>query len=127
MSSKSRASTSRPTKRRRIEFGAAREDDIPTPQAQASAPSATALSTRALPIVQITNLATLCVRVFADNLRNLSADERIWESVRSYLKALPDSLASRVFNALKSTCPTILSNGFILAVSSSHENTHGAG
>lgn len=111
-----RTSTTRPSsKRRRVDAQASKDDDIPTPQAQASAPSASAHSTRSLPPAHAPSLTTLCIRVFAENLKKLSRDEAVWEGVRSYLKALPDSLVQRVFSALKSTCPTLLSHALIVA------------
>ncbi|KZT74684.1 hypothetical protein DAEQUDRAFT_659131, partial [Daedalea quercina L-15889] len=76
--------------------------------AQANAPTATALSTRIIP-QSIPFLTTLCIRVFAKSFRKLSEDYLVWENVRSWLKALPDPLAQKVFSALKSTCPEFLS------------------
>ncbi|RPD82610.1 RNI-like protein [Lentinus tigrinus ALCF2SS1-7] len=107
-----------PTKRRRTEIGGHKpDDDIPTPQAQANAPSASALSTRTLPPKHPPTLATTCVRVFADNFRVLSGseEESTREDVRWWLKQLPDSLSQRVFAGLRHTCPTWLNHGLIVA------------
>ncbi|KAI0735233.1 hypothetical protein C8Q76DRAFT_276228 [Earliella scabrosa] len=106
-----------PTKRRRTDrkFGGHQpDDDIPTPQAQTNAPSASALSVRSLTPEHLPSLSTICVRVFADNLRKLSADEATWEDVRWSLKRLPDALAQKVFTALRHTCPTVLNHGLIV-------------
>lgn len=109
----------RPAKRRRTVAGGigqpTEDDRVSAAQAQASAPSATALSTRHV-LLSIPSLASLCIRVFADNLKKLSENPPVWENVRSWLKALPDPLAQRVFAALKTTCPQLLSDGLILTV-----------
>ncbi|KAH9946678.1 RNI-like protein [Amylocystis lapponica] len=91
------------------------DEDLPTPQSQAQAPSATALSTRVLPLAHIPLLSTICIRVFAENLQNLSANPTNWENVRLWLKALPDTLITKVFGALRFICPTVLNHGFIVA------------
>ncbi|KAI0724492.1 hypothetical protein C8T65DRAFT_798165 [Cerioporus squamosus] len=105
-----------PTKRRRTEIGSHKpDDDIPIPQAQANAPSASALSTRTLPPEHLPTLSTVCVRVFAENLQRLNRDERTWEDVRWWLKQLPDSLSQKVFAGLRRTCPNLLQHGFIVA------------
>lgn len=106
-----------PAKRRKIELGQANsDDDIPTPQAQANAPSAAALSERTLPPDHVPSLGAICLRVFAEHFQRFSTKEVIWENVRLWLKELPDSLAQKVFAALKNTCPTILSHGLIVSV-----------
>ncbi|GBE78266.1 hypothetical protein SCP_0111490 [Sparassis crispa] len=105
-----------PTKRRRTNpHPAAEEEDLLTPQAQANAPSASALSTRVLPPTHVLPLTTLCIRVFADNLRGLAQNPTAWEASRPYLKLLPDALVSRVFAALKATSSALLSHAFIVA------------
>ncbi|RDX55923.1 RNI-like protein [Lentinus brumalis] len=105
-----------PTKRRRTEIGSHKpDDDIPTPQAQANAPSASALSTRTIPAENLPTLSMICVRVFAENLQRLHGDERTWEDVRWRLKQLPDSLSQKVFAGLRHTCPSLLQHGFIVA------------
>lgn len=107
-----------PTKRRRTDgIGSHKpEDDIPTPHAQANAPSASALSTRTLPPEHLPTLATLCVRVFAENLQRLYKDERVQEDVQWRLKELPDALSQKVFSGLKHICPTLLSHFLIVTV-----------
>ncbi|KAL7285263.1 hypothetical protein ACG7TL_000357 [Trametes sanguinea] len=105
-----------PTKRRRTDFGHPQpDDDIPTPQAQANAPSAAALSERAVPLENIPSLTTVCARVFAENLQSLWPKEALMENVRWWLKHLPDALAQKVFATLRHTCPTLLQHGFIVA------------
>ncbi|KZT06901.1 uncharacterized protein LAESUDRAFT_652672 [Laetiporus sulphureus 93-53] len=106
--------SARPTKRRKNGTQPT-EEDLPTPLAQASAPTATALSIRSLPSPGVPSLANLCIRVFAGNLAKLHSNATVWEDVRAWLKALPDYLVARVFAGLKATCPTILSNGLIVA------------
>lgn len=106
-----------PTKRRRTEIGSHKpDDDIPTAQAQANAPSASALSTRTVPSEHLSTLSTVCVRVFAESLQRLSRNESTWEDVRWRLKQLPDSLSQKVFAGLRHTCPNLLNHGFITAV-----------
>lgn len=109
----------RPAKRRRTVAGGigqpTEDDRVSAAQAQASAPTATALSTRHV-LLSIPSLTSLCIRVFADNLKRLSENPPVWEDVRSSLKALPDPLAQRVFAALKSTCPQLLSDELIITV-----------
>ncbi|KAI0732332.1 RNI-like protein [Fomitopsis betulina] len=106
----------RPAKRRRVAGGTigqpTEDDELSAAQAQANAPTATALSTRHV-LLSIPSLTSLCIRVFADNLRKLSQKPPLWDNVRSWLKALPDPLAQRVFAALKSTCPQLLSDDLI--------------
>ncbi|KAH9835617.1 RNI-like protein [Rhodofomes roseus] len=104
----------RPTKRRRA-IGEPTEDDrVSAAQAQASAPTATALSTRSLLPQSIPSLTVLCIRVFADSLKRISEDPPVWENARSLLKVLPDPLAQRVFSALKLTCPQLLNDELIV-------------
>ncbi|KAI0801330.1 hypothetical protein C8Q74DRAFT_1364950 [Fomes fomentarius] len=104
-----------PAKRRRTDIGSHQpDDDIPTPQAQANAPSASALSTRTLQPEHIPTLSTVCVRVLAENLQKLSSNESTWEDAR-WLKQLPDALSQKVFTGLRSICPTILRHGLIVA------------
>lgn len=108
----------RPAKRRRVAGGIGQpteDDEVSAAQAQASAPTATALSTRHM-LLSIPSLTSLCIRVFADNLKKLSENPPLWGDVRSWLKALPDPLAQRVFTALKSTCPQLLDDELITTV-----------
>ncbi|KAI0757062.1 hypothetical protein C8Q80DRAFT_1265045 [Daedaleopsis nitida] len=119
MSSRKRAAPTGappPAKRRRTTFGGHKsDDDIPTPQAQANAPSASALSTRTVPAEHLPTLSTICVRVLAKNLQKLSRDESTWEDVRWWLKQLPDALSQKVFAGLRHGCPTLLQHGLIVA------------
>ncbi|KAI0778118.1 RNI-like protein [Trametes elegans] len=105
--------TQPPAKRRKTD---SRPDDhIPTPQSQVNAPSAAALSERALPPAHVPSLSTICIRVFAERIRELSGKPAVWENVRLWLKELPDALIQRVFATLRHTCPTLLQHGFIVA------------
>ncbi|KAH9937628.1 uncharacterized protein B0H18DRAFT_203465 [Fomitopsis serialis] len=113
MSTSKRGSPSRPTKRRRIGIGQPTEEDRISPaQVQASAPTATALSTRTI-LLSVPSLTAVCIRVFADNLRILSENHPVWENVRSLLQVLPDPLAQRLFSTLKTTCPQFISDELI--------------
>ncbi|KZT21647.1 RNI-like protein [Neolentinus lepideus HHB14362 ss-1] len=111
------SSSSRPAKRRRTgglpAFGAATEDDIqPT---QTDVPSSSVLSTRILPPDYIPLLITLCARVFVANIRMLAKDEDTWAATREWLKVVPDPMIPKIFSMLRTSCPTVLSHGFILA------------
>lgn len=92
------------------------DDDIPTPLSQATAPTASALSTRSVPGDHVPSLGTLCAKVFADNLQRLSGNQSTWEDVRWRLKQLPDNLVPKLFYMLRQTCPTLLQHGFLVAV-----------
>lgn len=106
-----------PAKRRKREIGQANsDDDIPTAQAQANAPSAAALSQRVLPLDHIPSLGAICLKVFADNFQRFSTKEVMWENVRLWLKELPDALVQKIFTTLRHTCPTILNHGLIVSV-----------
>lgn len=106
-----------PAKRRKREIGQANsDDDIPTAQAQANAPSAAALSQRILPLDHIPSLGAICLKVFAENFQRFSTKEAMWENVRLWLKELPDALVQKIFTTLRHTCPTILNHGLIVSV-----------
>jgi hypothetical protein len=115
--------TTRPAKKRRLgtslAFGAPSESDLPS--AQQNNPSSFALSTRTFPTASIPALTTLCARVFVSNVRNLAEDPagHVWRRTRRWLKALPDPLVPKVFAMLKASCPMVLSDAFISAVSCS--------
>lgn len=118
--SRSRRSTGQPPAKRRrtMEIGEpGTDDDIPTPQAQANAPSASALSVRVLPPEHLPTLATLCIRAFVHNLKQLSRDQNTWEDMQLWLKELPAMLTERVTTGLRNVNPTLLSHGFITTVS----------
>lgn len=120
MSRKTTSGRAGPNKRRRAgssaEFGAPSEADLPSAQNLNNTPSPSALSTRALPVTSVPALSTLCARVFVANLAILSRSERTWELIRQWLKVLPDSLVPKIFAMLRTSCPTILSEPFIVAV-----------
>ncbi|KAH7915367.1 RNI-like protein [Hygrophoropsis aurantiaca] len=98
-------------------FGAATDDDlINLVSSQRNAPSASVLSHRTLPITDsMPSLTVLCARVFVSNIRILARNRDDWEHTRSWLKLLPDSIITRVFAMLRSSCPTILGHAFITA------------
>jgi hypothetical protein len=103
-------------KRQRVlpAFGEASEAD--SPSAQNNIPSSSALSTRSLPSTTVPALTTLCARIFVANLIDLSKDEHTWKHTRRRLKALPDVLVPKIFAMLRTSCPTVLHNTFIIAV-----------
>ena len=105
------------SKKRKLVIGAKTvDDDLLTPQTQSSAPSSSAWSTRVLPLDRIPSLSTLCLRVFSDNLQKLAQNHDTFGTTRAWLKALPDSTIPRLFATLRTSCPDILSNAFIVAV-----------
>lgn len=112
----SRKKTSKPPKRRRTEIGQPTEDDSPSAhvQSHSSLPSATAWSTRR---VHIQSLTQLCIQVFARTFTRLH-EEGNWESLKAWLVILPVAQIARLFAALRSTCPTRLSNTEITVCSS---------
>ncbi|KAK7694576.1 hypothetical protein QCA50_001762 [Cerrena zonata] len=114
---KAKQKSETPAKRRKITIGAKTTDDdrLLTPQTQSNTPSSSAWSTRVIPARHIPPLATLCMRVFAENLHVLAQNHQSFDSIRAWLKALPDSVVPRLFASLRSTCPTILSHAFIVA------------
>jgi hypothetical protein len=118
MSRKATSSRGGPHKRKRTgtstEFGAPSEADLPF--AQNNIPSPAASSTRTLPITSVPTLSTLCAQIFVANLAKLSRSESTWEPTRQWLKVLPDSLVPKIFAMLRASCPTILSEPFIVAV-----------
>jgi hypothetical protein len=118
MSRKTTSAHDGPRKKRRagtfIEFAAPSEADLPF--AQNNIPSPAAASTRTLPVTSVPALSTLCARVFVANLAKLSQRESTWKPTRECLKILPDSLVPKIFAMLRASCPTILSEPFIVAV-----------
>lgn len=115
-SSKSRRHRPPAAKRRRIGGPTSEDDEIPTPQSQTNAPSASALSTRTLPSDHIASLTTLCIQVFANDLLNVPKDQSVMDSINQWMKIIPDTLIPRVFAALRQTCPMNLTHAFIVAV-----------
>ena len=92
------------------------DQELPTANTLANAPSSVAWSTRRLPSPHIVSLTSLCIRVFALNFRSLAADGPSRESVKEWLTRVPDILVPRILSALRETCPTFLSQDFISAV-----------
>ena len=97
-------------------FGAPTADDASLLQ-PSHFPSPTALSTRILPQQgAVPSLASLAARCFITHIQVLSENERLWNCSKRYLKCLPDSLVPKLFSMLRSSCPTVLSHGFIILV-----------
>jgi len=114
MSSSSHKKPARqPVKRRKVEFGQHTEDDDRTAaQTQSNLPSASGWSMRKIPTGHVQPLAVICAQVFARYFRNRLAtrEDGHWDAVKAWLAILPDTQVPRVFAALRSTCPTVLSN-----------------
>jgi hypothetical protein len=113
-SSSMSSAKSRPAKRQRT-FGAPTEDDNPNAESGYRVPT-DAISTRDVSPGGVPTLATLCARVFVKHMKHLSSDESVWEAIREWLKIIPDAMVPKLFAMLRSSCPTILSHGFIIAV-----------
>ncbi|KAF7437001.1 hypothetical protein PC9H_003835 [Pleurotus ostreatus] len=95
-----------------LALGAPTEDDLPS--ARAFAPSSSAYSERKLHVdASVPTLVSLCIRVFAGNIRTLAREHDAWEETRQYLKILPDAILTRIFTLLKATAPTVLNAAFI--------------
>ncbi|KAJ7042523.1 RNI-like protein [Mycena alexandri] len=95
------------------EFGAATEDD--SPSAGTRDPSSSALSTRSPRYTTVPTLTTLCSRVFAANFVKLRNNERVWQEVSVYLKAMPEPLLPRLLAELVRVCSTYLKHEFLVA------------
>jgi hypothetical protein len=96
-------------------FGEVSEAD--SPSVQNNIPSSSALSIRGVPSTIVPALTTLCARQFVANLVNLSKHEHTWQHTRQQLRRLPDTLVPKIFAMLRASCPTLLNNAFIIAVS----------
>ncbi|KAF4605393.1 hypothetical protein EYR40_004177 [Pleurotus pulmonarius] len=95
-----------------LALGAPTEDDLPS--ARAFAPSSSAYSERTLQNdASVPTLVSLCIRVFAENIRQLARNQDTWEETRQHLKILPDAILTRIFTLLKATAPTVLNPAFI--------------
>lgn len=117
--SKAKSKSEPATKRRKLVTGAKTADDdrlLTGPQTWSRAPSSSAWSTRVLPSEHVSPLTTLCLGVFAKNLGRLAKKDETFDAIRAWLKLLPDTVVPRLFAMLRSTCPTILSHAFIVAV-----------
>ncbi|KAI0094679.1 hypothetical protein BDY19DRAFT_913980 [Irpex rosettiformis] len=104
-------------KRQKIELpkDSLQDEDLPTANSLANAPSSVAWSTRQLPSPHIMSLTSLCIRVFVTHFKVLSADGPSRESVKAWLIRIPETLVPRILSGLRETCPTFLSNEFISA------------
>lgn len=109
-------SSSRPAKRQRvIELGLPNEQDAKKPPREDLISSSSA-STRSLKPPSVPSLSYLAARAFARRFPVLYGTEEGVERTKPLLQALPDSVASRVFDALRISCPGVLSHGVISSV-----------
>jgi hypothetical protein len=95
-------------KRRKIShpsIGAQSEADHP--KARISAPSSSLASVR---LTSCPSLVVLCVRVFVSDTAVLSKE---WARYRSLIQALPSPLLRRIFVAMKSTCPQVMTHNVV--------------
>lgn len=106
-----------PAKRQR-RFGAATEDDtLSVKPTYNNASNDDRVSTREISSTQgVPTLANICARVFVKHIQKLSADPELWDPTRAWLKIIPDTLINKLFAMLRTSCPTILSHGFIISV-----------
>ena len=112
------SSSSRVTKRHTgaPSFGAPSVDDKPGYRlASENSPSSSAFSTRIVRSPTPPGLTNICIRVFAENALRLFDEENKDASVE-WIRSLPDSVVMRLFIALKSTFPEILSHAVVTTV-----------
>ena len=110
----------RHAKRRKvIQLGAPQEgdEDLPTANALANAPSSSAWSIRTVPQAHPHTLTACCMYAFSRNLKKLSSNHITWAHTQKRLRLVPDTLITRLFAVLREVCPTILNRGFITMVS----------
>ncbi|KAL5494902.1 hypothetical protein ACEPAI_364 [Sanghuangporus weigelae] len=93
-----------------ISIGAPSADDRRFPSE--NNPSSSALSTRVVKQRRAPALAGLCIRIFTEHFAEFS-DEEHWESTRTWLKILPDSVLPNLFSALKAQHPRRLNHAVI--------------
>jgi hypothetical protein len=104
----------RSSKRQRT-FGAPTEADLPSAQPTHNIFS-DAISTRNLFFNHVPSLVTLCVQAFVKHIKYLSSNAALWDLTLQLLKDIPDPLIPKLFAMLRSSCPTLLTHGFIIAV-----------
>jgi hypothetical protein len=114
---KSSHSTAPPTKRQRIsEFGAPNEDDARKSPRDIVIAQSSSTSTRNMGPPTILSLSTLAARAFARKFSVIYATEEGVERTRPYLQALPDAVASRLFDAMKAICPGYIPHAVVSSV-----------
>lgn len=97
-------------------FGAASADDSPNRQLTSeNNPSSSAFSVRFIKPSSPSSLSNICIRVFAENALRLF-DEDNKESSVEWIRNLPDQVTMRLFTALKTTYPKLLSHAVITTV-----------
>jgi hypothetical protein len=115
-SSTSSASSSRPSKKQKfIEVGAPGEHDVKKPPREDLISSSSA-STRSLKPPVIPSLGYIAAKVFARHFPTLYSTESGVVRTKPLLQALPDSVASKLFEALRASCPGVLTPAMISAV-----------
>lgn len=125
-------SATRPKRQRKaIPKDPLEDDELPTAHTMANAPSSSAWSIRESPKAEahVAPLISLCIQVFATNMRKLATRPSLWESNKEILKVMPEAIIPRLRAALRNSCPTFLSHEFISTVSSSSPRkilTHGS-
>lgn len=114
---KSSHSTAPFTKRRRIsEFGAPNKDDAQKPPRDTVNAQSSSTSTRNLKPPTVASLNTLAARAFARNFSIIYATEEGVERTRPQLQALPDAVANRLFDVMKTICPGYIPHAVISSV-----------
>ena len=100
----------------RVFGGPSADDDRPRVSSQVNNPSSSGLSTRYIGPLHSPSLSSLCIQVFSNNFRTLS-DEKHWASEREWIQRLPDPIAVKLFQAIQTTFPELLSHQVIATVS----------
>ncbi|KAI0348602.1 RNI-like protein [Trametopsis cervina] len=109
-------SATRPKRQRKaIPKDPLEDDELPTAHTMANAPSSSAWSIREIPKAEshVAPLISLCIQVFATNMRKLATRPSLWESNKEILKVMPEAIIPRLRAALRNSCPTFLSHEFI--------------
>lgn len=108
--------SSAPKRRRTVGtgIGAPSADDNRSSQVSAAS-TGTAFCVRSV-FHEVPLLTSLCARVFVSHVVDMSGDASLWENTRQWLQLLPEAMVPRLFNMLRNTCPTKLSDELIEAV-----------
>ncbi|KAH8102600.1 hypothetical protein BXZ70DRAFT_890543 [Cristinia sonorae] len=86
------------------------DDDLPAVRSQYNIPSASAWSTRKVSTSQVLPLTALCIQSVARNFRRIAARDDDWLAIKAWFQNLPEALIPKLFAALRTTCPEVLSN-----------------
>lgn len=103
--------SSRPAKRQRvIEIGAPNQyDAVSRPPRDTVISAISSVSTRNLNGTPVPSLSALSSRSFARNFSELyTVEEGEGERIKSYIQALPDNVATRLFDVMKDICGSIV-------------------